>query len=204
MRIAILFFILCLLSSISFAMTDFVAMPASKTLGYYLMPPTGGGDISSGLVYSSRQKDKPDFEAIFTAYKSPYLLTKNMSQLILFNKYKLLDSGFFRFSGLIGLGGVYSPAVGGGLTGNIGGEIVLSPMNNLKLGLPFYVSLFNDGMMTTVCPQIDFCPGAMPKTTFFLGGRVEASMLGTLSSMSSASDSGKFSTYGIFGFRQAI
>ncbi|MFA6549261.1 MAG: hypothetical protein WCT39_04945 [Candidatus Margulisiibacteriota bacterium] len=204
MRRAILFFVLCLLPSISFAMTDFGAMPADKTLGYYLMPSSGGGDASSGLVFSYRQKDKPDFEAIFTSYKSAYLLTKNMSQLILFNKYRLVEYGFFRLSGLIGLGGVYSPAVGGGLTGNIGGEIVLSPMSNFKLGLPAYFSIFNDGFMMTVCPQINYCPAFMPKTAFFLGGRIDASMVGTLSSMSSASDSGKVNTYGVFGFRQSI
>jgi hypothetical protein len=67
-----------------------------------------------------------------------------------------------------------------------------------------YVSLFNDGMMMTVCPQLNYCPHFWPMTTLFFGGRVDGSMVGTLSSFGGADSSGKMNMYGVFGFRQAI
>lgn len=201
MRLTIVL-VLLLLSTASFALTDLGLNNSAKTAGYYLMPSVDGGGLSSGFVYSSRLNDRSKIEAIFTAYKSAYLLTKNVSQLIVFDNYQLLGFGPLGLSGLLGLGVMYSPAVGGGLTGAVGGTASLQLMENLKVGVPAYFSVFNDGFMLTFSPTVNFNPGFLPRTSLFGGARIDMSIVDPAASASNFS--GKFNMYGVFGLRTAL
>lgn len=200
MRFITVSLVVCLLSAATFAMVDLDTLSAKKTAGYYLMPASDGSSFSSGLTYAQKINERSKLEAVFTFYKSPYLLTKNVSQGLLLYNFRLIELGPIGLSTLTGLGLMYSPAVGGGLVGSVGGVLSAQVLQNLKLGFPVLISIFNDGIIATVVPEVNFA--FLNNYSFFGGFRIDADMMS--SSFSNNNFAGKINLYGVFGVRSAI
>ena len=196
-------FLILSLGSSAFAFTDTGLLGAKKTIGGFWLSDTSTFNLSSGLLYNEKLSDNSEWKISYTSYRSVYFLTRNVTQLTVMRKYPLIGFGPVAVGGLVGLGGYYSPAVGGGVTGNGGVEFVVSPAPNLSVSMPLYMSLFSDGFWMNVLPSVNFQPSFLPGYELFVGGRVDAMMMGSPGS-SSSSSSGKMNMYFALGLRRAI
>lgn len=189
------------LVSASFALSDIGMLGVKNSLGYYLMPSSDGSNLSSGLVYNQKIDDNTAAEVLLTAYNSPYLITRNVTQIEAHGKRRLLNMGPVSVTGLLGGGLIYSPAVGGGLTGDFGGVAAARILENLAASLPVYVLAFTDGVRMSAIPTVNFKYGAYE---IFGGMRVDASIVGNPSKIDSGGATGKVNTYLYLGLRTAI
>jgi len=90
---------------------------------------------------------------------------------------------------------MYSPAVGGGLTGDVGGDIYLKPLDNFAIALPLYGYIFNDGFRMDITPSFYLKLPMLDNHEIFGGYRFIASML------RSSTLSGTTNSYYVIGLR---
>ena len=145
MKIILSLLCLLLVSSSVFAFSDTGLLGGTKKIGYFLMPRTSFSNYSSGLVYSEKQADQSEIEVLYTSYRSVYLLSNNITQLNVAKKYKLKELGPITVSGLLGLGFLYQPSAGGGLTLNVGGVASANILDNLTFSVPMNLYLMSGG-----------------------------------------------------------
>ncbi|MDI6731263.1 MAG: hypothetical protein QME05_01605 [Candidatus Margulisbacteria bacterium] len=188
------FVIFGFMSSIAFAVSDSGLINSSKTLGYYLMPTVGLPYYSSGLVYNQKLTTTEDLEILYASFNSAFLITSNVTQLGVHKKWNW-HLGILRLSALGGVGLMYSPAVGGGLTGDFGGEIAARLLDGLAVSAPIYVYLFNDGTKIDMNADINLKNPFHDKTEIFGGYRFSVSVL------RSSSSSAATNSYYELGFR---
>lgn len=200
MRLIALFLFLIFSFSSAFALTDPGLINKDKTLGYLLMYSTDTSDLSSGLTYKQKMNDKLNLEVFYTAYKSFYLLTKNITKIDVLGKYRLLDWGLLSLHGILGFGYVYSPSLGGGFTVDAGAAGSLKLTDNLMISVPIYASLFSDGNWFNVFVGADYNPNLWPDTEIFGGFKAEAAMLNG----GADTGSGRVNFYGLFGIRKGF
>lgn len=199
--------ILCLVvlvvgfSSFAHAYSDIGLLKAPRTLSYFLLVPTDASSISSGLVFNQKQNDKMALEVSMTAYKSFYLLTRNVTKIRIDEKYKLVQWGSLGLTGLAGAAFYYAPNVGLGLAADVGGIAVLNIMENLAVSLPVNGIIFRDGMEINIEPEINYLPPFWKDIETYAGVRIEGSMIGF---SSDGSQGGRFNFYANFGVRGGI
>lgn len=194
MRIMLAFLLAIILFSAAYAISDIGLIDSPKTFGYYLMPATDFARYSSGLVYNQKLTTTEDLEIIYTSFNSAFLITSNITQLGVHKKFKWHFGGL-GLTALAGLGGIYSPAVGGGLIGDIGGDIYFKPVDNLAVALPLYVFIFNDGSRIDITPSFYVKPPFFDKHEIFGGYRFIVSTVG------SGTSTGTTNSYFVVGLR---
>lgn len=200
-NIALILSLLLFLSCSAFAYTDLGVLKTPKTLGYFLLSPTDASDMSSGLVYKQKQNEKLDIEASYTAYKSVYLFTKNITRLRLDAKYKLLEYGVAKLTAVAGPAIYYAPSVGAGLAIDAGGILAANFMSDLAAALALDGIFFSDGFEMDIEPQVSWAPAFWKNVELFAGVRMEMQMVGYAFDGSSG---GKYNTYGNIGLRAGI
>jgi len=192
-----------ILASSVFAVSDTGVLGAKKTLGYFLMPSTSFSHCSSGLVYNQKDDDRWETEVLYTSYRSFYLITSNITQLVVHKRYKVAQWGGFGISALAGGGIIYSPAVGGGAIGDAGGLFTLRLSDSLALAAPVYFSIFTDGFNVYITPDFNYKLPFWNEKELFGGFRFEADVVGNPGS-SGSSGSAKLNTYFVLGLRGAL
>ncbi len=198
MRLIALFLFLIFSFTSAFAFTDPGLIKKDKTVGFLLMYATETSDMSSGLTYKQKMNSRLDLEVLYTAYKSFYLLTKNITKIDVNGKYNLVDWGILSLYGILGFGYIYSPSVGGGLVGNVGGALSLKVIENLVVSVPLYVSFFSDGMWANFFAGANYAPNFWQDTELFAGLKTEAAM----QNGGMTTGAGKITFYGLFGIRK--
>lgn len=196
---AVLFIVL--FTSFAYAYSDIGLLKKPRTLSYFLLVPTDASSISSGLVFNQKQNDKMALEVSMTAYKSFYLLTKNVTKIRIDEKYKLVQWGSLGLTGLAGAALYYAPNVGLGLAGDVGGIVVLDLLENLAISLPINGIIFRDGLEINIEPTVNYLPPFWKDIETYAGVRVEGSMVGFAND---GSQGGKFNFYANFGVRGGI
>jgi len=174
-----------------------------RTISYFLLSQMDSSNgLSSGLVYNQKQNDKWALEISYTGYNSFYLYTNNIMKFRFDEKYSV---GKWGPVGLIALGGAalyYSKSVGGGLAGDVGGIVTLNVNDDLAGSFQLNGIIFRDGVELNVEPEVHFIPAFVNKNMeLYLGGRLEASMVGT---SFNGSQGGKFNFYVNAGVRCGI
>jgi hypothetical protein len=197
MRIILGLVMLVLTVSSVFAYSDVGLINAPRTLAYYFMPTVGSPNYSSGLVYNQKLTTTEDLEILYTAFNSPFLLTSNITQLGVHKKWKW-KFGPLGLNARAGVGGMYSPAVGGGLTGDVGGDIYLKPIDSFAVAVPLFIYLFSDGTRMEVTPSFYFKFPNLDNYEIFGGYRFIASMLRNNAS------SGTTNSYIVAGLRGGL
>ncbi len=197
-------FVLCwliLLITGASAFSDIGLIDKPKTLGYFLLAPIDGGNLSSGLVYNQKQNEKMAFEASLTAYKSIYLLTKNVTKIRLDQKYKVGQYGPVGLTVLAGPAIYYAPAVGPGLALDLGGILTLDIADGLVASVPLNMIFFSDGREVNLAPTLSWRPAFRPDLEIFGGARIEPQLVGA--SIDNTS-SGKINFYLCAGVRTGL
>jgi len=198
MKKLLIFVLLFLVSSSAFAYMDSSLFSEQKTVGYYLLSNSSTSSLSSGLVYSKKQDNGRELNVVYTSFRSAYLLTRNITKLDVYEKIGLTQLGLLDVYGLLGLGLVYSPAVGGGLTFGVGGSVAAGINEALNVSMPVLISLYSDGFGMQMSPTVNFKPDFLNGYEAFVGFRMDASML------SSNMDTGRMNMYYILGAKKAI
>jgi len=198
MKKILIFVLLLLVSSSAFGFLDSGLFKEQKTIGYYLLSNQSTGNLSSGLVYTKKNEDGKELKVIYTSYRSAYLLTSNVTRLDVYKKMDLTQLGPIRLSGLAGLGLIYSPAVGGGLTFNVGGSAVVGVNETLNVSMPILMSFYTDGFGMQMAPTVNFKPMFLNGYEAFAGLRMDASMIGSTMS------EGRMNLYYMLGAKKAI
>ena len=202
MRLIIgMLFGIILVSSV-FAFSDVGLLDSSKSISYFLMPSVAGGSYSSGIVYQEERGGGVDLEFTYTSYNSMYLITTNVTQLGLHARKNVLKYGIMALDVTLGLGGYYSPAVGGGVTGDIGEIFSVDILDGLAFALPVYVSIFNDGYWLNMFASLNFKIPNFAGYEAFFGYRMDYKMLGSLSF--DESSTGSSNSYYALGLRTAL
>ncbi len=187
------------LASATFAFSDPGLISSKKTFGFFLMPGTDFGSISSGFSLNENLTDGQANQLDFIAYKSPYLLTKNVTKVGLHRKIRLLQLGPVALNGILGGGLVYSPAVGGGLTADVGGMAVLKPIDSFSLSVPLQFFLYNDGVQISLMGMGSYAPNFWADKELYGGLRLDISVL-----RADMTGSATTAMYFVFGLRSAI
>ncbi len=195
MKKILIFILLLLIASSAFAFVDTSLFSQQKTIGYYMLSNSNTSSLSSGLVYSKKKANGRELNVVYTSYRSLYLLTNNITRLDLYEKMDLIQLGPVSLSGLAGLGLIYSPAVGGGLTFNVGGNAAAGINEMLNVSLPMLMSFYTDGIGMQMTPTINVKPNDYE---LFGGARVDVSML------TGQFNSGSMTMYYIFGVKKGI
>jgi len=144
MRIILSLLCVLLMYSSVFAFSDTGLLKGTKKIGYFIMPRTSFSNYSSGLVYSEKQADQSEIEVLYISYRSPYLLSSNITQLNLGKKYELVQLGPLVLSGSLGLGLLYQPSAYG-LTFNLGGVASADILDNSTLSGSMNVYMMSGG-----------------------------------------------------------
>lgn len=179
------------------AFSDLGLVKGVKTLGYFMMPDAQFANISSGLIYDQKIDNHSAWQVMYTSYNSAYLLTSKITLLNLHKKQRLLRLGAFDLSGLYGLGLMYSPSVGGGLTGNLGGFASYRLQENLALSSPLLLTILNDGVIISLNGNLNYQPFFLNNYEIFGGYRFEAQIL-------AADLTGRMNNFYYLGLRTAI
>lgn len=203
MRFVVLFLLVLMMASSVFAISDVGLLDSQKTLAYFLLPSTDFANTSSGLVYNIENKDGSEVEIVYTSFRSVYLLTSNITQLDAYKKYKLTQLGPVGLTGVIGLGFMYSPAVGGGLYGDFGTVITLGILNDLAFSLPLYMSWFQDGSMMNFYANLNYTPPFMKGYEIFGGYKLDGRTTDNIFASESIG-SGTMTNYYTLGIRSAL
>ncbi|MBI5399872.1 hypothetical protein HZB07_04590 [Candidatus Saganbacteria bacterium] len=198
MRIVCSSLLLFVLASVTLAVSDSGLLAAKKTFGYFVMPATDFANYSSGLSVSKWENNGQALQFDFLAYRSPYLLTKNITKAGIHQNYRLLQFGPLELRGAVGGSLVYSPAVGGGLAADLGGTAIIKPLDYLSFSLPINTSIFNDGSQINVSAIVSYLPWFLSGKEIFGGVRIDASVLNA--SLTSATTA----TYFAFGLRSEM
>lgn len=203
MKKIILLGLLLVLSTSAFAFVDAGLIKSQRTLGYYLMPNVENQAISSGLVFNSKNDDGSQTEILYTGFRSAFLLTTNITQINAHRKYRVVQYGMLNLDAMVGLGLMYSPATGGGLTADIGAVPIVRFMDNAAVAMPIYGYIFSDGFMMNVSPTMYANPDILKGYEVYGGMRIDIRAVGGFSQMIS-SGTGSMNTYLTFGIRGAI
>ncbi|MFH1541685.1 MAG: hypothetical protein ABIE84_01170 [bacterium] len=200
MKTFVIILLSLLIVSTSFALSGTGLPGTEKTLGYYLMPTRSMSSYSSGLVYNARQGEKMALEVIYTAYRSPILLSSNITQLGIHEKLKLAQLGPVGVIGVAGLGILYRSTAGVGVTGNFGliGDLII--IDDLTINMPIYISVLSDGSWTKLSPTVNYRFGLLPDYEFFAGMNIDMQMQSSAANSESVSPS----MYFVLGAKKAI
>lgn len=201
MRIILTLLIFFLAGSCAFSYSDLGVLNNQKTFSYFFMSPTDFSSISSGIVFHQRQNDRLAFEASGTAYKSPYLFTKNVTKIRLDSQYKLIEFGMLSLIGIAGPAIYYAPSVGAGLAVDVGGILAIKPLSGFGAGLAVNALIFKDGMEFNAEPTINLALGFVRNAEVYAGMRVEGSVVGFAND---GSQGGKFNFYANAGLRVGL
>ena len=141
-------------------------------------------------------------EVSYTAYQSFYLFTKGITKIRINEKYKLISLGPVDFTGIGGMVFLYAPNVGGAVAINAGGIAKAKINDSFAVSLELSFIKYNDGVEIGFSPNVIIKPAFNSNVEIYSGARIEAQIIGSLSSM--GSQGGKVNTYLELGLRTGI
>ena len=205
MRVIPLIVATLVLASSAFSFSNPGLLKADRTAGYYVLDNLERSLFSSGLTYSQKQNDKLSLEANYTCYRSLFIISNNITKLSAYEKYRLLEFGPVSLYGSAGIGIIYSTAAGGGVTFNAGPLVTAKITDRIAAIVPIYFIFFSDGFQIDASPSINFVPGIFnDNLELYLGGKIEAQMVGSFASSTGQNTDGKASFYGLLGVRAGL
>lgn len=117
-----------------------------KDLNYFLLPHLYGGSLASAVSFDFAPDNDRSAEIFLMGYNSPLAYSGSSVNLLgLLAKQKLLSGGNLSFTGIIGLGALYSSSAGLSFAPNLGGSLGYAFSPQLKFSVPVVVSVYKDG-----------------------------------------------------------
>ncbi|MBI5700886.1 hypothetical protein HZC34_03440 [Candidatus Saganbacteria bacterium] len=168
-----------------------------KDISYFVLPHLSGGTTASSINFDySPEKDR-SAEIFIMGLNSLLGFSPNsVTQIGLLGKQKLLTGGSFFFSGIIGMGGLYTPQSGFGMAGNLGGALGYAVTPGIKISIPVVASIFKDGGLIDYSAGLSLSIPGQGNKEIVVGAKGTA-MIVLTSSLAALQNS----LFGLAGFR---
>ncbi|MFA4905993.1 MAG: hypothetical protein WC645_05770 [Candidatus Margulisiibacteriota bacterium] len=143
-----------------------------KDLNYFLLPHLSGGSLASSFNFDIATDKDRSAELFLLGQNSPMAYSASSNNLLgLLFKQKLFSAGNLKFSGMIGLGALYTSVSGTSFAPSLGGSLGYAFSPQLKLSVPMVISIFKDGALLDYSGGISYALPGFPGKEVVIGAK---------------------------------